>query len=179
MAGLPFLSSDDGIQLPLGVVLGFCDPEGATVRGRAAAETEGGTPMSRKIEDIEGIGSAYREKLAKANIATTDDLLSLCCDANGRNTVAHTTGLSETHLLKWANMADLMRISGVGGEFAELLEASGVDTIKELRNRSADNLATKMKEVNEDQKLTRAVASSNVVQGWIDQAKKIDPKISY
>jgi len=135
--------------------------------------------MANKIEDIEGIGPAYREKLASAKIATTDDLLNLCCDAKGRKATAATTGVSETHLLKWANMADLMRISGVGGEFAELLEASGVDTIKELRNRSADNLASKMKEVNDEKKLTRVVASAKVVEEWIDQAKKIDPKITH
>ena len=101
--------------------------------------------MGYKIEEIEGIGPAYAEKLAAASISTTDDLLKLCCDARGRKATAEKTGVSESQLLKWANMADLMRVSGVGRQYAELLEASGVDTIKELRNRNAENLAQAIK----------------------------------
>ena len=135
--------------------------------------------MSYKIEEIEGIGPAYAEKLTAADIKTTDDLLKLCCDASGRKSTAGTTGVSEAQLLKWANMADLMRISGVGSEYSELLEAAGVDTVKELRNRNAENLATKMMEVNEAKKLTRTVPSEKVVIGWVDQAKSLDPLITH
>jgi predicted flap endonuclease-1-like 5' DNA nuclease len=135
--------------------------------------------MGYKIEEIEGIGPAYAEKLAAANIKTTGDLLKLCCDAKGRKTTAETTGVSEGQLLKWANMADLMRVSGVGSEYSELLEAAGVDTVKELRNRNAENLAAKMAEVNASKKLTRTVPSEKVVSGWIDQAKSLDPLITH
>jgi len=135
--------------------------------------------MSYKIQEIEGIGPTYGEKLSAANIMTTNDLLDLCCDKNGRKTTAEKTGLSESQLLKWANMADLMRVSGIGGEFAELLEAAGVDTVKELRNRNAENLAAKMAEINETKKLTRAVPSEKTVTGWIEQAKTMDPMISH
>ena len=135
--------------------------------------------MSYKIEEIEGIGPAYGEKLAAANIKTTDDLLKQCCDAKGRKSAAETTGFSESQLLKWANMADLMRISGVGGEYSELLKASGVDTIKELRNRNAENLAAKMAEVNATKNLTRTVPSEKVVSGWVEKAKSLDPLITH
>jgi predicted flap endonuclease-1-like 5' DNA nuclease len=135
--------------------------------------------MGYKIDEIEGIGPAYAGKLATAKIGTTDDLLKLCCDAKGRKTTAETTGISEGQLLKWANMADLMRVSGVGSEYSELLEAAGVDTVKELRNRNAENLAAKMAEVNETRKLTRNVPSEKVVSGWIDQAKSLDPLITH
>lgn len=135
--------------------------------------------MSYKIEEIEGIGPAYAEKLAAANIASTDDLLKLCCDTSGRKTTAETTGVPESQLLKWANMADLMRISGVGSEYSELLEAAGVDTVKELRNRNAENLAAKMAEVNETRKLTRTVPSEKVVSDWVEQAKTLDPVITH
>jgi predicted flap endonuclease-1-like 5' DNA nuclease len=104
--------------------------------------------VSYKIQEIEGIGPAYAEKLAAADIDSTADLLKLCCDARGRKATAEKTGVSESQLLKWANMADLMRISGVGSEFSELLEAAGVDTVKELRNRNAENLAGMMAERN-------------------------------
>ncbi len=110
--------------------------------------------MAYKIDEIEGIGPAYREKLSGAGVTTTDDLLEKAADPKGRKTLAEATDLSAKLILGWANMADLMRIKGVGPQFAELLEASGVDTVKELRNRNAGNLATKMNEVNETKNLT-------------------------
>jgi predicted flap endonuclease-1-like 5' DNA nuclease len=93
--------------------------------------------------------------------------------------MAKQTGFSASQLLKWANLADLMRISGVGEEYSELLEAAGVDTVKELAARNAENLAAKMKEVNETKKLTRAVPAASQVQKWVDQAKAMDPAISH
>ena len=135
--------------------------------------------MSYKIQEIEGIGPAYAEKLAAADIDTTEELLKLCCDAKDRKATSEKTGVSESQLLKWANMADLMRISGVGSEFSELLEAAGVDTVKELRNRNADNLAAKMAEVNEQKKLTRTVPSEKTVADWVEQAGSLDPLITH
>jgi predicted flap endonuclease-1-like 5' DNA nuclease len=105
--------------------------------------------------------------------------VSQCCGAEGRKRVAEATGLGEAKRLTWANMADLMRISGVGGEFAELLKASGVDTIKELRNRNAENLAQKAQQINEVKKLTRVVPSPAVISGWIEKAKQLDPQITH
>ena len=95
------------------------------------------------------------------------------------STGAATTGCSEGQLLKWANMADLMRISGVGEEFSELLEAAGVDTVKELRNRNAANLAVAMKETNDEKKLTRTVPSEKTVTKWVEQAKELEPLITH
>ncbi len=135
--------------------------------------------MAYKIETIEGIGPAFATKLAGSNIKTTEDLLKLCCEAKGRKTISESTGVSEKLLLKWANMADLMRIPGIGGEFAELLEAAGVDTIKELRTRKSDALASKMKEINTTKKLTRQVPSASVVEGWVAKAKELQPTISH
>lgn len=135
--------------------------------------------MSYKIEDIEGIGPAYAAKLAQAGIKTTGQLLKLCCDKKGRSESAQKTGLSEQQLLKWVNLADLMRVSGVGGEYSELLEAAGVDTVKELRNRNAANLAKKMSEVNAARKLTRAVPSESMIARWITQANSLAPLITH
>lgn len=135
--------------------------------------------MSYKIEEIEGIGPSYAEKLSKAGIKNTDALLEKCGGAAGRKAVAATTGVSETHLLKWSNLADLMRVSGIGPQFSELLEAAGVDTIKELRNRNAENLTEKMAEVNATKKLARVAPAQSVVEGWVAAAKKMDPKISH
>jgi len=135
--------------------------------------------MPYKIQVIEGIGPAFAKKLEKANIFTTDDLLKCCATAKGRKKTAEKTGVDTSVLLKWANMADLMRISGIAGQFAELLKASGVDTVKELRNRRAENLAAKMAEVNKAKKLTRAVPPAKTVAKWIEAAKKLEPVITH
>ncbi|NWG46159.1 MAG: DUF4332 domain-containing protein [Alphaproteobacteria bacterium] len=135
--------------------------------------------MAYSVEDIEGIGPAFAKTLGEAGIKTTDDLLEHCGHAKGRETLAGTTGISEKLLLKWANMADLMRISGVAGEYAELLEAAGVDTVKELKMRRPDNLTARMAEVNEAKKLTRRVPAESEVARWIEQAALLEPKITH
>lgn len=135
--------------------------------------------MPYKIDEIEGIGPAYREKLAAVGISNTDDLLKTCATANGRKEIAAKSGLSVKQILGWTNLADLMRVSGVGKQFAELLEASGVDTIKELRTRNALSLSTKMEEVNSVKHLTHATPTVKTITDWIAQAKLTDPKISY
>ncbi len=135
--------------------------------------------MSYKIEEIEGIGETYGAKLSAAGITDTDMLLERCGSRQGRAEAATATGLTEAQLLKWANMADLMRVSGIGKQFAELLECSGVDTVKELATRNAANLTTKMNEVNEVKKLNKGSISEEQVQGWIGQAKSLDPAITH
>jgi predicted flap endonuclease-1-like 5' DNA nuclease len=135
--------------------------------------------LSYKIDEIEGIGPAYSAKLQEAGIKTTDDLLDNCGSGKGRKDTAEKTGLSASQLLKWANMADLMRISGVGEEYSELLEAAGVDTVKELKHRNAANLAAKMAEVNEAKNLTRRAPSQSEVEKWVEQAKGMEPRISH
>ncbi len=135
--------------------------------------------MSYKITEIEGIGEARASTLAAAGITTTDHLLDQCADAKGRSAVAEKTGVSAAVLLKWANMADLMRISGVGKEYSELLELSGVDTVKELATRRADNLTAKMAEVNSAKNAVRSVPTEAVVTKWIEQAKSMEPRITH
>ncbi len=135
--------------------------------------------MKYKIEEIEGIGPTYGATLKAAGIADTETLLARCAARKGRAELAKATGLDEARLLKWANMADLMRISGVGEEYSELLEAAGVDTVKELQHRKADNLAARMAEVNAAKKLTRVVPAASQVAKWIEQAKSLTPIISY
>ena len=135
--------------------------------------------MGYKIDEIEGIGPSYAEKLAAAKILTTDDLLAKCCDPAGRKAVAETTGVGEAVILKWSNMADLMRISGIGAQFSELLKGSGVDTIKVLRARNAANLAAKMAEVNTEKKLAKVSPPEATIEKWIETAKTMEPKLTY
>ena len=135
--------------------------------------------MNYKIAEIEGVGDAYAAKLVAAGVKTTGALLKAGAKPAGRKKLAVDTGIPEKMILKWCNLADLMRISGIGKQFSELLEAAGVDTVKELKNRKPDNLAAKMKEVNDEKKLSRTSPAVSVVEGWVAQAKELPPGISY
>ena len=135
--------------------------------------------MGYKIKDIEGIGPVYAAKLIEAGIKTTGSLLKSCGDPKGREMMSEKTAISHQMLLKWSNMADLMRITGIGRQFAELLEASGVDTVKELKHRQPDNLAAKLAEVNGEKRLCRVTPGASVVAKWIEQAKSLGAAIRY
>jgi predicted flap endonuclease-1-like 5' DNA nuclease len=129
-----------------------------------------------KIEDLEGVGPVYGARLRAAGVQTTDDLLEKAGPAAGRRALAAAADIGPDLLLRWTNHADLYRISGVGSEYADLLEASGVDSCPELAQRNAANLATTMAEANAARALVRRLPTEEVVAGWIEQAKKL-PKV--
>ncbi len=135
--------------------------------------------MTRKIQDVEGIGPKYAELLKQQGIDTTARLLEVGGNRSGRKELAEKTTINESSLLKWVNMCDLFRIKGVAGQFAELLEGAGVDTVKELRNRNAENLAEKMAEVNNVKHLCKATPSTKTVANWIEQAKNMEPMVTH
>ena len=101
--------------------------------------------MTKKISEIEGIGPAFSAKLEKAGITTVEGLLEKGGTKAGRKAISSESGLDDGKILDFVNMADLFRIKGIGSQFAELLKASGVDTVKELRNRNPASLHTKWK----------------------------------
>ncbi len=135
--------------------------------------------MAYKIEEIEGIGPVYGKKLRAAGITTTEGLLEKCAGRSGRAALARETGIEEKLILKWSNHADLFRINGVGPQFSELLEASGVDTVKEFRNRNAGNLYARMQEVNEVKQLVRRLPSLKQLTGMIEEAGKMTSVMTY
>lgn len=135
--------------------------------------------MTYKIIDIQGIGPAYAEKLTAAGIETVEQLLEAGKAAKGRKELEEKTGIEGKRILCWVNHADLFRIKGVGPQFAELLEASGVDTVKEFGHRVAANLVAKMQEVNEQKHLTKVVPTEAQVQAMIDQAKELPGVVTY
>lgn len=135
--------------------------------------------MKYKIEEVEGIGPHYAERLQAAGIHTTEDLLTRCATPEGRHQLEQATGLSSNQILTWTNQVDLMRISGVGSEFGQLLESSGVDTVKELAMRNPENLVSVMSRVNEEKKLTRVVPSVKTVAKWVEQAREMEPVLSH
>ncbi len=132
-----------------------------------------------KIEEIEGIGPVLGEKFRDAGITSTEKLLEAAKTPSQRAKLAETTGISEKQILKFANMADLFRIHGVGQEYAELLEAAGVDTVPELAQRNAANLAQKMEEVNEAKQFTRRTPVPAEVEKWVAEAKTLPRMLEY
>ena len=132
-----------------------------------------------KIEAIEGIGPVFAKKLRANGVRSTGELLKRGAGKKGRVSLAEKTDISETLILEWVNLADLMRIKGVGEEYSDLLEEAGVDTIKELRNRVPKNLYAKILEVNAKKKLVRRPPTLSQVEDWVKQAKSITPSVTY
>jgi predicted flap endonuclease-1-like 5' DNA nuclease len=132
-----------------------------------------------KLTEIEGVGESFAQKLHGAGVSTTDDLLDKGASPAGRKEIAEKSGIGEKQILGWVNKCDLMRVKGVGEEYADLLEAAGVDTVPELAQRNGANLLTKMTEVNEAKKLVRALPTEDKVTDWIGQAKDMPRKINY
>lgn len=132
-----------------------------------------------KILDIEGIGPTYAQKLTAEGITTTDALLDAAATPKGREELSEKTGIAESLLLEWVNLADLFRIKGVGEEYSDLLEEAGVDTVAELSRRNAENLHAKILEVNESKQLVRRSPALSVLQNWIEQAKSLPRKVEY
>jgi predicted flap endonuclease-1-like 5' DNA nuclease len=135
--------------------------------------------MADRIDEIEGIGDKYAATLGEHGIKNTEDLLVAAGSKTGREKLAAASGISETLILKWVNHADLMRIKGVGGEYAELLEAAGVDSVKELKHRRPDNLAAKVAEVNDAKSLTRRVPAESEITRWIEEAATLEPRVTH
>ena len=132
-----------------------------------------------KIADVEGIGEAYAQKLAEAGIATTQALLEKAATPKGRKEVAAKTAIGDALILKWVNHVDLSRIKGIGSEYADLLEAAGVDTVVELAKRVPANLSKKMAEINLEKKLVRKLPAESRVTDWVAQAKKLPRIVKY
>lgn len=135
--------------------------------------------MPKAITMIEGIGPAYKAKLEVSGITSVEALLEKGGAKKGRVDIAGTTGISEKRILKWVNMADLFRINGIASQFAELLKATGVDTVKELKMRNPANLHKMLIETNEQKKLTRAVPALSQIEDFINQAKLMEPMVSH
>lgn len=132
-----------------------------------------------KVIDIEGVGPAYAAKLEAAGVKDTDALLKMGSTPKGRQELAEKTGVNEKMILEWVNRVDLYRIKGIGSEYSDLLEASGVDTVVELATRKPENLVAKMTEVNGAKHLVRQLPTLAQVENWVKQAKELPRAVSY
>lgn len=132
-----------------------------------------------ELHEIEGIGATYAATLKTHGLTTTDHLLEQGGSKAGRESLAEKSGISEKLLLEWVNHADLCRLDGVAGEYADLLEAAGVDSIPELAQRNAVNLSAALEHTNESKQLVRRVPSESEVTRWIEQAKGLPQAVHH
>jgi predicted flap endonuclease-1-like 5' DNA nuclease len=131
------------------------------------------------IDEIEGIGTAYREKLEAAGIQSVEGLLQQAATAKGRKELETKTGIGHHHLLRWVNQADLFRVKGIGRQYAELLAKAGVETVRELAERNHEHLHAKLAEVNEAHHHVKVVPSAEHVKHWVEEAKALPPVVQY
>lgn len=154
----------------------------ATVATVATAATSTSAPAATSggdLVEIEGIGEHYLAKLNGIGLHWQAELLDQGATKKGRIEIAEKSGVAEKLILRWVNHVDLMRIKGVGPQFAELLEAAGVDSVPELAQRKAENLQAKMTEVNAARNLVGRDASVNEVTDWIQQAKELPRVVTH
>src|SRR4029078_13133174 len=135
--------------------------------------------MTYPVREISGIGPDVADRLKLAGIRTTTRLLDLAKGPKKRKALHEKPGLDEKRILSWANTADRMRIKGVGADYAGLLQAAGVDTVKELKYRNPAKLARAMGEVNAKRKIAPVLPSDRAIERWIEQAKRLVLKITY
>jgi predicted flap endonuclease-1-like 5' DNA nuclease len=135
--------------------------------------------MSYSITDIAGIGAEAAAALRAIGIRTTESLLEAAKNPKGRQRLAASLGIDGKRILRWANLVDRMRIKGIGEDYAELLRAVGVDTVKELKYRNPARLAKAMRDHNTKRKLVRVLPSDQAVERWVESAKKLPLKITY
>ena len=147
-------------------------PPGTTLR-LATGAAEAGLP----IEELEGIGKGFGSRLRALNIVTTHDLLESCATPEAQQSVARRMDLEDFVVRKWVCMADLMRLAGINGNYAELLEASGVHSVQQLAKQEPEKLFAKMAEVNENENRSLAVPKPSVVARWVQEAKSLTPMI--
>ena len=149
-----------------GVIAGHGASEAA---GTGGARSHSGWPYP--VEEVEGIGPTYGNRLRETNIETTEHLLEKCCESAQQTEAAKHVKVEPFVVGKWVSMADLLRIPGIRGQYAELLEASGIASVGEMARQEGSALAAKMARINAEEHRTQSVPDTDTVSGWIEAAK--------
>jgi predicted flap endonuclease-1-like 5' DNA nuclease len=132
-----------------------------------------------KVLEIEGVGTKYAGQLRTVGILTDADLLEKGATRKGRAELAEASGIPDRLILEWVNHADLMRIKGVGPEYADLLEEAGVDTVPELARRDPVHLHEAITALLLEKELVRRPPTEGMVADWVAEAKTLGRVIEY
>ena len=130
-----------------------------------------------RIDQVAGIDHKQATKLRKAGVRTSKRLIELAATRRGRTELSKETGLSPKDLQGGVHHADLLRVKGVGGEYAELLVAAGVDTLRDLRRRNPTALLAKIIGLNGSDRVVDRLPTESMVEGWIESAGELEPSI--
>jgi len=129
--------------------------------------------------EIEGIGPANAAKLNAAGVRGTGGLLEKGATRKGRQELAKATGFSTKSILAWVNRADLFRVTGIGTQYSDLLEAAGVDTVVELAGRNPEALLAAMAKANAKLNKVNQMPGLSNVKAWIKTAKSLKRAVEY
>ena len=172
-------SVEEQVALPV-VVVPEAPVEEPVAVSTSAAVDEPPAPHRMNIEEVEGIGPAYAEKLAAVGIMTTEDLLSAGAKPYDREKIAEQTGISSKLIREWVDNVDLMRVPGVGPQYSDLLEAAGVGSPAELAQRNPANLAITVQEVIAARPgIVRRTPSEAEITGWIEEAGRLEQVVEH
>lgn len=148
-------------------------PEGYDV----VVKPETGIPVVRRsparalpVTEIEGIGPVMAERLTRAGVRTTRDLLRI--DAPR---VSEETGISERLLRNFQAMANLLQLPGLHPEQAAALVYAGVRSLEELKRATPGELAKAMhRAAKEHQLQLRGKMTASRVRGWQERIARLE-----
>ena len=126
------------------------------------------------LEEIpQAIPAADAAKLKAAGVATTFALLEKGAEAPARKTLSKQTKIAEKTLEAWIQMADLLRVRGIGPDVARLLSSAGVRTVEQLKNADPAKLSDEIAKVNSKMHLSENPPNAEQLGAWIKQAKDL------
>lgn len=131
-----------------------------------------------RIDQVAGVELRDATKLRKAGIRTSKALIEKASSGRGRSELARATGIGAKDLQLWIHHADLLRVRGVGAEYATLLVEAGVDTLRDLRRRNPTALLAKIIGLNGSLKVVSRLPTESMVENWIDSAGALEPSLS-
>jgi predicted flap endonuclease-1-like 5' DNA nuclease len=124
-----------------------------------------------KISDIEGIGPTYAGQLEGIGIADTEQLLAV-----SPADVSQKTGIPEALILTWQAMADLIRIKGIGKQYAELLARAGITGVPQLAQESPESIVKQVEDylATVERPPTHGRVVESRAKTWIEAAQDLE-----
>jgi len=129
--------------------------------------------MANLIKSLPFIGRKYRVMLKKAKITTTGEILEHGICRTSRGNLANELGISERLIFKWVNLADLLRVKGIGKRYLKLLDKIGIGNLNKLSKQDSDNILQKINSLDqEDLKKIKRKPSKKTIRRWIEESRK-------
>ena len=131
-----------------------------------------------KLLSLKSMQQAVMIAFQNIGIDPTEPILERGTTRGARKKLAEETGMSEREIQSWVHRADLLRIKGMGEEYSHLLQAAGIDTMKELSGLLPSSLFSKLVMLNREENYVRRMPSETMVANWVSRAKELSGKVS-